>query len=86
VVQATCPVGLIGDDIHRVTKAAQEKLASRWFGFSCEGYKGVSQSRGTHIANNQIFKHMVGTDDNHRHSPYRINLLGESTSRRRLCY
>lgn len=77
VVHATCPVGLIGDDIHRVTKEAQEKLGIKVFGFSCEGYKGVSQSAGHHIANNQIFKHMVGTDDTQTHSPFRVNLLGE---------
>jgi nitrogenase molybdenum-iron protein alpha chain len=77
VVHATCPVGLIGDDIHRVTAEAQEKLGIKVFGFSCEGYKGVSQSAGHHIANNQIFKHMVGTDDTTAESPYRVNLLGE---------
>jgi len=49
-VHATCPVGLIGDDIHRVTREAQEKLGIKVFGFSCEGYKGVSQSAGHHIA------------------------------------
>lgn len=77
VVHATCPVGLIGDDIHQVTRAAQEKLGIKVFGFSCEGYKGVSQSAGHHIANNQIFKHMVGTDNTASPSPYRVNLLGE---------
>jgi nitrogenase molybdenum-iron protein alpha chain len=60
VVHATCPVGLIGDDIHRVTKEAQEKLGIKVFGFSCEGYKGVSQSAGHHFAYTQIFNHMVG--------------------------
>ena len=76
-VHATCPVGLIGDDIHRVTKEAQERLGIKVFGFSCEGYKGVSQSAGHHIANNQVFKHMVGTNDTVSASPFQVNLLGE---------
>jgi hypothetical protein len=41
----------------------KEELGINVFGFSCEGYKGVSQSAGHHIANNGVFKHMVGEDD-----------------------
>ena len=62
-VFATCPVGLIGDDVHSVCRKMKEKLGINVFGFSCEGYKGVSQSAGHHIANNQIFKHVIGLDD-----------------------
>ncbi len=58
-IHSTCPVGLIGDDVHRVARQMQEKLGIKVFGFSCEGYKGVSQSAGHHIANNQVFDHMV---------------------------
>ena len=60
---STCPVGLIGDDVHAVAREMKEKLGINVFGFSCEGYKGVSQSAGHHIANNGIFKHVVGLDD-----------------------
>ena len=60
---ATCSVGLIGDDIHAVCREMKDKLGINVFGFSCEGYKGVSQSAGHHIANNQIFKHVIGRDD-----------------------
>lgn len=76
-VFATCPVGLIGDDIHAVCREMKEKLGINIFGFSCEGYKGVSQSAGHHIANNQIFKHVIGLDDTVKEGDYRINLLGE---------
>ena len=76
-VFATCPVGLIGDDVHSVCKKMKEKLGINVFGFSCEGYKGVSQSAGHHIANNQIFKHVIGLDDTVREGKYKINLLGE---------
>jgi nitrogenase molybdenum-iron protein alpha chain len=76
-VFATCPVGLIGDDIHTVCAEMKEKLGINVFGFSCEGYKGVSQSAGHHIANNGIFTHVVGTDDTVREGKFKINLLGE---------
>jgi nitrogenase molybdenum-iron protein alpha chain len=77
-VFSTCPVGLIGDDVHSVSRDMKAKLGDcNVFGFSCEGYKGVSQSAGHHIANNQLFKHVVGLDDTKPTGKYNINLLGE---------
>ena len=74
---ATCPVGLIGDDIHSVAREMKKKLGINVFGFSCEGYKGVSQSAGHHIANNGLFKNIIGLNDEIKEGKYRINLLGE---------
>ncbi len=74
---STCPVGLIGDDVHAVAREMKEKLGINVFGFSCEGYRGVSQSAGHHIANNQLFKHVIGTNDLPRHEKFKINMLGE---------
>lgn len=74
---ATCPVGLIGDDVHTVARQMKAELGINVFGFSCEGYKGVSQSAGHHIANNGIFQHVVGLDDTDKGGKYKINLLGE---------
>ena len=77
-VFATCPVGLIGDDIHTVTKNMKEKFGDcNVYAFSCEGYKGVSQSAGHHIANNQVFRHIVGENNEEKPGKYKINLLGE---------
>jgi nitrogenase molybdenum-iron protein alpha chain len=77
-VFATCPVGLIGDDIHAVAAKMKEKFGDcNVFAFSCEGYKGVSQSAGHHIANNQVFRHLVGLNDEPGPGRYRISLLGE---------
>lgn len=77
-VFATCPVGLIGDDIHTVARTMKEKLGDcNVFAFSCEGYKGVSQSAGHHIANNQVFTHLVGKSETEKKDKYKINLLGE---------
>jgi nitrogenase molybdenum-iron protein alpha chain len=75
---ATCPVGLIGDDIHAVAKKMKEHFGDcNVFAFSCEGYKGVSQSAGHHIANNQVFTHVVGKSETEKTDKYKINLLGE---------
>jgi nitrogenase molybdenum-iron protein alpha chain len=76
-VFATCPVGLIGDDVHAVTREMEEKLGITIFGFSCEGYKGVSQSAGHHVANNGLFQHVIGLDNTVKDGDYRVNLLGE---------
>ncbi len=77
-VFATCPVGLIGDDIHAVAKKMKNKFGDcNVFAFSCEGYKGVSQSAGHHIANNQVFRHIVGLSPIEKEEKYKINLLGE---------
>lgn len=76
---STCPVGLIGDDVHRVSRQMIEEYPDvNIFGFSCEGYRGVSQSAGHHIANNGLFKHLIGRkDDVTPTSKFRVNVLGE---------
>lgn len=75
-ISATCPVGLIGDDVHQVAKQAQQKHGIPILAFSCEGYKGVSQSAGHHIANNKLMSEVVGKIDEEA-GKYSINLLGE---------
>ncbi len=74
---STCPVGLIGDDVHAVAREMKAELGINVFGFSCEGYKGVSQSAGHHIANNQLMKHVIGLNDEGPKGKYKINVLGE---------
>ncbi len=75
---STCPVGLIGDDIHAVAREMKAKLGINIFGFSCEGYRGVSQSAGHHIANNKIFTNVVGINDNVQpEGKFNINMMGE---------
>jgi len=75
---STGPVGLIGDDVHAVSREMKEKLGDcNVFGFSCEGYRGVSQSAGHHIANNGVFKHMVGNNNAVKPGKFKLNLLGE---------
>jgi nitrogenase molybdenum-iron protein alpha chain len=74
---STCPVGLIGDDVHAVAREMKAELGINVFGFSCEGYRGVSQSAGHHIANNGLFKHIIGLDETPHDEKFKINLLGE---------
>jgi len=74
---STCPVGLIGDDVHAVAREMTSKLGINVFGMSCEGYKGVSQSAGHHIANNAVFKNIVGTQPYKGSGKYKLNMLGE---------
>ena len=74
---STCPVGLIGDDVHAVAREMKAELGINIFGFSCEGYRGVSQSAGHHIANNGVFKNVVGLNDRERAGKFQVNLLGE---------
>ena len=76
---STCPVGLIGDDVHRVARQMTEELPGvNIFGFSCEGYRGVSQSAGHHIANNGLYKNLIGRDDTVEGKyKFRVNVLGE---------
>ncbi|MDO9040126.1 MAG: nitrogenase component 1, partial [Bacteroidota bacterium] len=74
---STCPVGLIGDDVHAVSREMKAELGINIFGFSCEGYRGVSQSAGHHIANNGVFKNVVGLNDRPRVGKFQVNMLGE---------
>jgi len=76
-ILATCPVGLIGDDIHTVARQMKEELGINVMAFSCEGYKGVSQSAGHHIANNGVFKNIIGLDDQPDVAEFNMNILGE---------
>jgi nitrogenase molybdenum-iron protein alpha chain len=76
-ISATCPVGLIGDDINAVAKEAEEEYGIPVLSFSCEGYKGVSQSAGHHIANNELMANVVGTKEREPKRKYPINILGE---------
>jgi nitrogenase molybdenum-iron protein alpha chain len=75
---STCPVGLIGDDVHAVAREMEEKHPGvNIFAFSCEGYKGVSQSAGHHIANNKIFTDVLGQLEESKEGKFRFNILGE---------
>lgn len=77
MICSTCPIGLIGDDVEAVARRTEEKYGITCIGYSCEGYKGVSQSGGHHIANNGLMKHIIGTGDKNPTAKYSLNILGE---------
>ncbi|WP_427980062.1 nitrogenase molybdenum-iron protein alpha chain [Agarivorans sp.] len=53
-VQSECPVGLIGDDIEAVSKTKGKEIGKTIVPVRCEGFRGVSQSLGHHIANDTL--------------------------------
>ena len=77
---STCPVGLIGDDVHAVAREMKAELGINVFGFSCEGYRGVSQSAGHHIANNGVFKHIIGNNETQHDESSRSTCWVSTTS------
>ncbi|MDR1801036.1 MAG: nitrogenase component I subunit alpha [Lachnospiraceae bacterium] len=77
MICSTCPIGLIGDDVQAVARRAEEKYGIKAIGYSCEGYKGVSQSGGHHIANNGIMRYVIGTGDEAPKTKFSVNILGE---------
>jgi len=77
MICSTCPVGLIGDDVQAVARRTEEKYGIKAIGYSCEGYKGVSQSGGHHIANNGLMRYVIGTGDKKPKTKFSVNILGE---------
>ncbi|MCU0533092.1 MAG: nitrogenase molybdenum-iron protein alpha chain [Hydrococcus sp. Prado102] len=53
-IQSECPIGLIGDDIEAVAKKSTKDIGKTVVPVRCEGFRGVSQSLGHHIANDSI--------------------------------
>ena len=76
-IQSECPVGLIGDDIEAVAKQMTEELGIPVVPVRCEGFRGVSQSLGHHIANDSIRDHVLGTRQLPDPGPYDVALIGD---------
>ena len=76
-VFCTCPIGLIGDDIESVCRKAEADLKIKVIPVRCEGYRGVSQSAGHHIASNSLMEHLVGTEELEDPGPFDVNVFGE---------
>ena len=54
-IQSECPIGLIGDDIEAVAKKKSKEYDGKTIvPVLCEGFRGVSQSLGHHIANDAV--------------------------------
>ena len=53
-VMSECPIGLIGDDIEAVARDKAKEVNKPIVPVRCEGFRGVSQSLGHHIANDAV--------------------------------
>ncbi len=62
-IQSECPIGLIGDDIESVAEEMSKKTGIPIVPVRCEGFRGVSQSLGHHIANDTIRDWALGTQE-----------------------
>ncbi|SDY24163.1 nitrogenase molybdenum-iron protein alpha chain [Evansella caseinilytica] len=76
-IQSECPVGLIGDDIEAVGKKMTKELEIPVIPIRCEGFRGVSQSLGHHIANDAIRDHVMGTRELAEAGPYDVAIIGD---------
>lgn len=76
-IQSECPIGLIGDDIEAVAKKMSKELNMPVIPVRCEGFRGVSQSLGHHIANDTIRDYVVGTRELEETGPYDVAIIGD---------
>jgi nitrogenase molybdenum-iron protein alpha chain len=79
-VQSECPIGLIGDDIEAVSKKATAEINKPVVPVRCEGFRGVSQSLGHHIANDSIRDWVLGArddDNSFQSTPYDVSVIGD---------
>lgn len=76
-IQSECPVGLIGDDIEAVAQKMTQELEMPVIPVRCEGFRGVSQSLGHHIANDAIRDHVMGTRELEESTPYDVAIIGD---------
>lgn len=76
-IQTECPVGLIGDDIEAVAKKMSNELGIPIIPVRCEGFRGVSQSLGHHIANDAIRDFLMGKGELEECGPYDVNIIGD---------
>jgi len=79
-VQSECPIGLIGDDIEAVSKRKSKEIEKPVVPVRCEGFRGVSQSLGHHIANDTIRDWVLPARDNDNSfetTPYDVSIIGD---------
>jgi nitrogenase molybdenum-iron protein alpha chain len=79
-IQSECPIGLIGDDIEAVAKKKGKELGKPVVPVRCEGFRGVSQSLGHHIANDSIRDWVLGRrdgNDSFASTPYDVAVIGD---------
>jgi nitrogenase molybdenum-iron protein alpha chain len=81
-VMSECPVGLIGDDIEAVSKKKSKEIGKPIAPVRCEGFRGVSQSLGHHIANDVMRDYMIDPaagkeESDFEPTPYDVMIVGD---------
>ncbi|MDZ7621570.1 MAG: nitrogenase molybdenum-iron protein alpha chain [Candidatus Competibacteraceae bacterium] len=80
-IQSECPVGLIGDDIEAVAKQKAKDIGKTVVPTRCEGFRGVSQSLGHHVANDTlrdwVLSNRDGQEPTIESTPYDVVLTGD---------
>ncbi|MEL6419800.1 MAG: nitrogenase component 1, partial [Pseudomonadota bacterium] len=79
-IQSECPIGLIGDDIEAVAKKKAQDLDKTVVPVRCEGFRGVSQSLGHHIANDVVRDWVIDKRENDTSweaTPYDVAIIGD---------
>lgn len=78
-IQSECPIGLIGDDIEAVAKKVGSDIGKSILPVRCEGFRGVSQSLGHHIANDVIRDWVLPNRDEQAFdgTPYDVAIIGD---------
>lgn len=77
-MQSECPIGLIGDDTEAVSRNKAKEHGKTIVPVRCEGFRGVSQSLGHHIANDAIRDWVFEKKDvEFEAGPYDVNVVGD---------
>jgi nitrogenase molybdenum-iron protein alpha chain len=84
-IESECPIGLIGDDIEAVAKKSSKEIGKPIVPVRCEGFRGVSQSLGHHIANDTVRDWALPIADkmkkdgtlNFEPGPYDVAVIGD---------
>lgn len=79
-LQSECPIGLIGDDIEAVSRKKSKESRKPVVPVRCEGFRGVSQSLGHHIANDSIRDWVLDRrdgDQGFKSTPYDVAIIGD---------
>jgi nitrogenase molybdenum-iron protein alpha chain len=80
-IQSECPIGLIGDDIEAVSRKKSKEIGKTIVPVRCEGFRGISQSLGHHIANDAIrdwvLDKQTGKPARFESTPYDVAIIGD---------
>jgi len=80
-IQSECPIGLIGDDIESVSRLKRKEIGKPIVPVRCEGFRGVSQSLGHHLANDSVRDHVLdqppGVAADFEPGPYDVIMIGD---------